>query len=80
MKENNLQLNLSKTELLVLPAKQTIHHNNSIKTDSLSVAPTKIAGNLGVMIDNQLTFADHVASVAWSCRFSLFNIRRSGHT
>lgn len=76
MKEHHLQLNLSKTELLVLPAKQAIHHDISIKIDSLSVAPTKVARNLGVMIDDQLTFADHIASVARSCRFSLFNIRK----
>ena len=76
MKGHHLQLNLSKTELLVLPAKQAIHHDISIKIDSLSVPPTKVARNLGVMIDDQLTFADHVASVARSCRFSLFNIRK----
>ncbi len=47
MKEHYLQLNLAKTELLVIPAKQTIHHNISIKIDSLSVAPSKAARNLG---------------------------------
>ncbi|XP_066530386.1 uncharacterized protein [Hoplias malabaricus] len=76
MKEHHLQLNLSKTELLVLPGKQAILHNISIKLESLSVAPTKVVRNLGVMVDDQLTFADHVTAVARSCRFSLFNIRK----
>ncbi|XP_076155180.1 uncharacterized protein LOC143138640 [Alosa pseudoharengus] len=76
MKAHHLQLNLSKTELLVLPAKPTIHHDINIKFDSLSVSPTRTARNLGVVLDNQLNFSDHVASVARSCRFALYNIRK----
>ena len=34
------------------------------------------ARNLGVFIDEQLTFTDHIASVSRSCRFALFNIRK----
>src|SRR4029434_9503416 len=36
----------------------------------------KTARNLGVIIDDQLTFTDHIASVSRSCRFALFNIRK----
>uniref|UniRef100_A0A8B9LRE0 Mitochondrial Rho GTPase n=1 Tax=Astyanax mexicanus TaxID=7994 RepID=A0A8B9LRE0_ASTMX len=32
--------------------------------------------NLGVMVDDQLSFTHHVASVARSCRFALYNIRK----
>ncbi len=28
------------------------------------------------MIDDQLTFSDHIAKTAWSCRFALFNIKK----
>src|SRR4029434_6709384 len=76
MKNHHLQLNLAKTELMVLPAKQAIHHNISINIDSLSLVPSKTARNLGVIIDDQLTFTDHIASVSRSCRFALFNIRK----
>ena len=76
MQDHHLQLNLSKTELLVLPAKPTIHHNICINSGSLSLAPSRVARNLGVMIDDQLTFNDHVASVARACRFALFNIKK----
>ena len=31
---------------------------------------------MGVIIDDQLTFTDHIASVSRSCRFALFNIRK----
>ena len=76
MKNHHLQLNLAKTELMVFPAKQAIHHNISINIDSLSLVPSKTARNLWVIIDDQLTFTDHIASVSRSCRFALFNIRK----
>src|SRR4029434_2675996 len=60
MKNHHLQLNLAKTELMVFPAKQVIHHNININIDSLSLS----ARNLGVIIDDQLTFTDHIASVS----------------
>ena len=76
MKAHHLQLNLSKTELLVFPAKTTIHHSICIQTESLSLAPSKVARNLGVMIDDQLTFKDQGASVVRSCRLALLNVRK----
>ena len=76
MKAHHLQLNLSKTELLVFPAKPTIHHSICIHTESLSLALSKVARHLGVMIDDQLIFKDHVASVARSWRFALLNITK----
>ncbi len=41
-----------------------------------TITPSKTARNLGVMIDDQLTFSDHIAKTAWSCRFALFNIKK----
>ena len=49
--------------------------SNKILTESLSLAPSKVTKNLGVMTDDQLNFKDQVASVAQSCRFALLNIR-----
>src|SRR4029434_594141 len=43
MKNHHLQLNLAKTELMVFPAKQVIHHNININIDSLSLVPSKTA-------------------------------------
>jgi len=59
---------------LVFPAKQAIYHN--IQIGSLSLVPSKTTKNLGVIIDDQLTFTDHIASVSRSCRFALYNIRK----
>lgn len=76
MKNHHLQLNLAKTELIVFPAKQVIHHNININIDSLSLVPSKTARNLWVIIDDQLTLTAHIASVSRSCRFALYNIRK----
>lgn len=40
------------------------------------LVPTNSARSLGVMTDDQLTFKVHVASIVWSCRYALYNIRR----
>ncbi|XP_062378801.1 uncharacterized protein LOC134067515 [Sardina pilchardus] len=76
MKDQHLQLNLSKTELLVFPAKTAIPQQINIQLDSSALTPTRSARNLGVIIDDQLTFSEHVASIAKSCRYTLYNIRK----
>src|SRR4029434_8709004 len=70
MKNHHLQLNLATTTLLLFKAKKASHHNININIDSLSLVRSKTARNLGVIIDDQLTFTDHI--VSRSCRFALF--------
>ncbi len=70
MKDHHLQLNLAKTELLVVPANQSLHHNFTIQLGTSTITPSKTARNFGVMIDDQLTFSDHIAKTARSCRLS----------
>ncbi len=67
MKEHHLQLNLAKTELLVFPATSTLLHD---------FTPSTSVRNLGVIFDDQLTFKEHIAKTARSCRFALHNIRK----
>ncbi|XP_057198034.1 uncharacterized protein LOC130559143 [Triplophysa rosa] len=76
MKDHHLQLNLAKTELLVIPADPKTQHDLSIQLGSSTIPPSRTARNLGVVIDDQLNFTDHVASTTRSCRFILYNIRR----
>ncbi len=38
--------------------------------------PSSSVRNLGVIFDDQLTFKDHIAKTARSCRFALHNIRK----
>ncbi|KAK3514260.1 hypothetical protein QTP70_012098 [Hemibagrus guttatus] len=47
---------------------------NPSKTELLVIPAT--ACNLGVIVDNQLSFSSHVTNVTRSCRFLLYNIRR----
>ncbi len=76
MMDHHLQLNLAKTELLVFSANPSLHHNFSIKLGSSTITPSRTARNLGVVIDDQLSFTDHIATTARSCRFALYNIRK----
>ncbi len=76
MKDHHLQLNLAKTELLVVSANPSLHHNFSIHLVSSTITPSRTARNLRVVIDDQLSFTDHIATTAWSCRFALYNIRK----
>uniref|UniRef100_A0A9J7YHT7 Reverse transcriptase domain-containing protein n=1 Tax=Cyprinus carpio carpio TaxID=630221 RepID=A0A9J7YHT7_CYPCA len=75
MNDHHLQLNLTKTELLVVPANPSFHHNFFIQLGSSTITPSRTARNLGVVIDHQLSFTDHIATMTRSCRFALYNIR-----
>ncbi len=76
MKEHHLQLNLAKTELLVFPATPTLQHDFTIQLGSSTITPSTSVRNLGVIFDDQLTFKDHIAKTARSCRFALHLIRK----
>ncbi len=45
-------------------------------SDISTITPSRTARNLGVLIDDQLSFTDHIATTARSCRFALYNIRK----
>ncbi|CAM4598605.1 unnamed protein product [Leuciscus chuanchicus] len=76
MKEHHLQLNLAKTELLVLPANPSLQHDFTIQLESSLITPSRSVRNLGVTFDDQLTFTDHISKTARSCRFALHNTRK----
>ncbi len=76
MKDHHLQLNLAKTELFVVSANPSFHHNFTFQLGSSTITPSKTARNLGVMIDDQLTFTHHIAKYVRSCRFALFYIKK----
>ncbi len=78
MKEHHLQLNMAKTELLVFPATTTLQHDFTIQLGSSTITPSASVRNLDVIFDDRLTFKEHIAKTARSCRFALHNIRKSG--
>ncbi len=76
MMDHHLQLNLAKTELLVVSANPSFHQNFTFQLGSSNITPSKTTRNLGVVIDNKLNFSDHITKTAWSCRFALYNIKK----
>ncbi|XP_052313417.1 uncharacterized protein LOC127906203 [Oncorhynchus keta] len=76
MTDHHLKLNLGKTELLFLPGKDCPFHDLAITVDNSIVSSSQSAKNLGVILDNTLSFSTNIKSVARSCRFMLYNIRR----
>ncbi len=69
-------LNLAKTELLVVSANPSFHHNFTFQLGSSTITPSKTARNLGVEIDDKLNFTDRITKTARSCRFALYNIKK----
>ncbi|XP_052351813.1 uncharacterized protein LOC127915630 [Oncorhynchus keta] len=76
MTDHHLKLNLGKTELLFLPGKDCPFHDLAITVDNSIVSSSQSAKNLGVILDNALSFSTNIKAVARSCRFMLYNIRR----
>ncbi|XP_073691800.1 myotubularin-related protein 13-like [Garra rufa] len=59
MKNHHRQLNLAKTELLVVSANPSLHQNFSIQLDTSNITPSRTARNLGVVIDEQPGLSQH---------------------
>ncbi|KAM4549396.1 uncharacterized protein PAE49_017310 [Odontesthes bonariensis] len=76
MSMQHLKLNLDKTELVFLPGKGCPFRDLAITMDDSVVTSTRTARNLGVTLDDELSFSPNIASVTRSCRFLLYNIRR----
>ncbi|KAK3546125.1 hypothetical protein QTP70_023533, partial [Hemibagrus guttatus] len=76
MTAHQLKLNPSKTKLLIIPGDPSPAQDLAISLSNSMISPTASARNLGVTMDNQLSFSSHVTNVTRSCRFLLYNIRR----
>ncbi|XP_053365173.1 uncharacterized protein LOC128535324, partial [Clarias gariepinus] len=76
MAAHQLKLNLSKTELLFIPCDSSPGQDLVISMDNNQITPSTTARNLGVTVDNHLSFSPHIANLTRSCRFLLYNIRR----
>ena len=73
MKENKLQLNADKTELLVITPSRL---SDKVQVDSICVGDCDVsasekARNLGAMFDHHLTLHQHVSSIVKSCNWQL---------
>ncbi|XP_070985515.1 mucin-5B-like [Oncorhynchus clarkii lewisi] len=68
------QTQLNKTELLFLQGKACLLKHFSITIDNSEVSPSQSAKNLGVTLDNILSFSANIKAVTRSCM--LYNICR----
>ncbi len=72
------QLNLAKTELIVVSANPSFHHNFTFQLGSSTITPSKTARNSQKpwSCDDKLNFSDYITKTARSCRFALYNIKK----
>ena len=76
MKDNKLQLNADKTELIVItPSRQSSKIDvDSVNVDSCDVLSSPTARNLGATFDQHMTLKPHVSSLVKSCYWQLRKI------
>ncbi len=60
-------------QLIVFLATPTLQHDFTIQIDSATITLSSSVRNIGVIFQDQLTFKDHIAKNAQSCRFALHN-------
>ena len=78
MLNNNLKLNDSKSEFLVIGTPQQISKISidDVRVGSSNVIPSVTARNLGVYFDTNLNMETHVKNICKSTYYLLYNLRR----
>ena len=75
---NRLKLNMKKTQLVLMSRKRRKNELDSVcvKLDDQEVARTKSAMCLGVVIDEELKWHEHITNVRKKCFAGLAKLRR----
>ena len=83
MSANFLTLNPSKTEFLVIGLPQQLSKLNSPAIhlpNNVTLTPVDSARNLGVILDKNLSFAQHISCISKSCFLNIRDLRRIRNT
>ena len=77
MSSNRLRINADRTQLIWLGTKQQLDKLSMTELDLLSarVRFSTAVSDLGVLVDSQLSMADHVVSLSRTCLFQLRQLR-----
>ena len=67
----HLKLNLNKTELLLMPTKDSPHMDLLVTVENITVSPSPTSRNLCVVLDNKLCCPADITR-ARSCRLALY--------
>ena len=81
MTQNFLLLNTDKTEVIILGPRhlrETLS-NQSVNLDDIRLVPNSTVKNLGVIIDEDLSFNQHISQTSRIAFFHLRNIKRIRH-
>uniref|UniRef100_A0A8C5MKZ5 Reverse transcriptase domain-containing protein n=1 Tax=Leptobrachium leishanense TaxID=445787 RepID=A0A8C5MKZ5_9ANUR len=77
MASHHLKINMSKTELLLIPPSNASPPPDcSITVEGITISPSNQVRCLGATLDSALSFISHILSLSSSCRYQLRNISR----
>uniref|UniRef100_A0A8C5LXX3 Reverse transcriptase domain-containing protein n=1 Tax=Leptobrachium leishanense TaxID=445787 RepID=A0A8C5LXX3_9ANUR len=72
MASHHLKINMSKTELLLIPPSNASPPPDfSITVEGITISPSNQVRCLGVTLDSALSFIPHIKSLSSSCRYQL---------
>ena len=80
--ENDLLLNADKSEVMLVGTAAQLRKMDHIRTVNVADAVLPVSEkvkSLGVILDNQLKFGDHVNSVAKACNYHIWALRHIRH-
>ncbi|KAA0718412.1 hypothetical protein E1301_Tti023767 [Triplophysa tibetana] len=78
MTSNFLLLNSSKTEILLIAPKTRKQNisNYNLQIESCTVTPTNTVKDLGVILDGNLSFKNHISNISKTAFFHLRNVAK----
>ena len=78
---NSFLINPEKTKILLIGVPQLLRQLSSVSISLLGkeITPVPVAKDLGVYIDQSLTYTDHIAKTTSNCIFKLIQVSRIKH-
>ena len=80
--KNSLLINADKTKFLLIGVPQRLRHLNptiSINVLGKRIDPVPVAKDLGVLVDQSLTYNEHISKTVSNCMHKLIQINRIKH-